>query len=173
MVRDDSSSFNFDLNSYSKRHTQRKPVILEFLLRYHLSTLVPDSAQKLIDSAEDISVLGNIASQLGMSLDIQGSVEEVRERIKTFIVDRVNESLLSLTMSEVTINNINGGGIHDIVCGGFHRYSVDKMWHIPHFEKMLYDQAQLLSVASELYLITKKDFHADVSFENIWNIVFI
>lgn len=36
------------------------------------------------------------------------------------------------------------GGIHDHLAGGFHRYSVDSEWHVPHFEKMLYDQAQLL-----------------------------
>ena len=37
------------------------------------------------------------------------------------------------------------GGMHDQLGGGFHRYSVDKFWHVPHFEKMLYDQAQLAS----------------------------
>lgn len=43
------------------------------------------------------------------------------------------------------------GGIHDHVGGGFHRYSVDREWLVPHFEKMLYDQAQLVSVYSQLH----------------------
>ncbi|CAN5702832.1 thioredoxin domain-containing protein [soil metagenome] len=46
----------------------------------------------------------------------------------------------------VTLNKMMVGGIHDQVGGGFHRYSVDGLWLVPHFEKMLYDQAQLLSV---------------------------
>jgi uncharacterized protein YyaL (SSP411 family) len=42
-----------------------------------------------------------------------------------------------------TLDRMAGGGIHDHLGGGFHRYSVDQRWHVPHFEKMLYDQAQL------------------------------
>jgi hypothetical protein len=48
-----------------------------------------------------------------------------------------------------TLNKMASGGIHDFIGGGFHRYSVDKLWHVPHFEKMLYDQAQLLAVYSQ------------------------
>jgi uncharacterized protein len=49
----------------------------------------------------------------------------------------------ALEMSIFTLRKMAGGGIHDHVGGGFHRYSTDKFWHVPHFEKMLYDQAQL------------------------------
>ncbi len=42
-----------------------------------------------------------------------------------------------------TLRKMAAGGMHDHVGGGFHRYSVDRYWHVPHFEKMLYDQAQL------------------------------
>ena len=42
-----------------------------------------------------------------------------------------------------TLDRMAAGGIHDHLGGGFHRYSVDRLWHVPHFEKMLYDQAQL------------------------------
>ena len=44
-----------------------------------------------------------------------------------------------------TLLSMAEGGIHDQVGGGFHRYSVDERWLVPHFEKMLYDQAQLLN----------------------------
>lgn len=43
-----------------------------------------------------------------------------------------------------SLSAMNEGGIHDHLGGGFHRYSVDRSWHVPHFEKMLYDQAQLV-----------------------------
>ena len=46
------------------------------------------------------------------------------------------------------------GGMHDHIGGGFHRYSVDEHWHVPHFEKMLYDQAQLASAYLDAFQIT-------------------
>ncbi|KAK0394381.1 hypothetical protein QR680_000710 [Steinernema hermaphroditum] len=59
-----------------------------------------------------------------------------------------------------TLEAISLGGIHDHIGKGFHRYSVDAGWHIPHFEKMLYDQGQLLSVYSKFAQLTGK--HKDV-----------
>ncbi|PRD52677.1 thioredoxin domain-containing protein [Sphingobacterium gobiense] len=50
-----------------------------------------------------------------------------------------------------TLHKIANGGIYDQVGGGFARYAVDGRWHIPHFEKMLYDNAQLISLYSEAY----------------------
>ncbi|KAM7495901.1 hypothetical protein LguiA_020315 [Lonicera macranthoides] len=47
------------------------------------------------------------------------------------------------------------GGIHDHIGGGFHRYSVDECWHVPHFEKMLYDQGQIANVYMDAFSITK------------------
>src|SRR5207247_971026 len=49
----------------------------------------------------------------------------------------------ALEMSLLTLQKMAAGGIHDHLSGGFHRYSVERFWHVPHFEKMLYDQAQL------------------------------
>ncbi|RDX46148.1 hypothetical protein OH76DRAFT_1407279 [Lentinus brumalis] len=54
-------------------------------------------------------------------------------------------------MAVFTLTKIYNGGIRDVVGGGFSRYSVDEHWHVPHFEKMLYDQAQLLSSALDSY----------------------
>lgn len=61
-----------------------------------------------------------------------------------------------------TLNHIADGGIHDHVFGGFCRYSVDRQWHIPHFEKMLYDQGQLLTAYSIAYKMTRDELHLDV-----------
>jgi hypothetical protein len=54
-----------------------------------------------------------------------------------------------------TLDTMARGGIHDQIGGGFHRYSTDNMWLIPHFEKMLYDQATLLIAYTETYLATQ------------------
>ena len=56
-----------------------------------------------------------------------------------------------------TLKRMARGGIHDHVAGGFHRYTVDRAWTLPHFEKMLYDQAQLIKVYSEAYLVFDQD----------------
>jgi uncharacterized protein YyaL (SSP411 family) len=50
---------------------------------------------------------------------------------------------MAVEMSERTLRAMAAGGMHDHLGGGFHRYSVDRYWHVPHYEKMLYDQAQL------------------------------
>lgn len=60
----------------------------------------------------------------------------------------------SLMMAEVTLKNMRLGGIFDQVGYGFHRYSTDKEWLVPHFEKMLYDQAMLTIAYTEAYQIT-------------------
>ena len=54
--------------------------------------------------------------------------------------------------TKLTLNKIAYGGIYDQIGGGFSRYSTDKLWKVPHFEKMLYDNAQLISLYSEAYL---------------------
>ncbi len=60
----------------------------------------------------------------------------------------------SLKMAERTLRAIFSGGINDHVGGGFHRYSTDRKWLVPHFEKMLYDQAMLVMAFTEAYLAT-------------------
>lgn len=68
-----------------------------------------------------------------------------------------------LSMCLRTLTKMANGGIHDHVSGGFARYSVDEKWHVPHFEKMLYDQAQLAVAYADAYLATKDAFYADVA----------
>ncbi len=60
------------------------------------------------------------------------------------------------TMVETTLDQMARGGIYDHLGGGFHRYSVERTWTVPHFEKMLYDNAQLLEVYATAYRQTKK-----------------
>jgi len=62
----------------------------------------------------------------------------------------------ALTMVEETLIHMMRGGIHDQVGGGFHRYSTDRIWLVPHFEKMLYDQALLTMAYSEAFQATRR-----------------
>jgi len=59
------------------------------------------------------------------------------------------------------------GGIFDQVGGGFARYSVDANWHIPHFEKMLYDNGQLVSLYANAYLVTKDKLYKDIVYRTL------
>src|SRR6266849_6204584 len=69
----------------------------------------------------------------------------------------------ALEMTLKTLREMARGGIHDHIGGGFHRYSTDAVWHVPHFEKMLYDQAQLAVSYTEAYQITHDPFFADTA----------
>jgi hypothetical protein len=62
-----------------------------------------------------------------------------------------------------TLRAMERGAIHDQLGGGFHRYSTDEAWRVPHFEKMLYDQASLALVYTDAYQTTHKRFYADAA----------
>ncbi len=72
-----------------------------------------------------------------------------------------NEEALEMVLT--TLREMAKGGMHDQLGGGFHRYSVDARWFVPHFEKMLYDEAQLAISYLEAYQITHDEFFAGVA----------
>jgi len=63
---------------------------------------------------------------------------------------------------KMSLSKISFGGVYDHVEGGFSRYSVDEKWHIPHFEKMLYDNAQMVSLFSKAYAQTNIEWYKEV-----------
>ena len=67
----------------------------------------------------------------------------------------------------LTLEKMAFGGIYDQIGGGFARYSTDRYWKVPHFEKMLYDNAQLVSLYSEAYQLTKNTLYKEVVFETL------
>jgi len=71
----------------------------------------------------------------------------------------------ALEMTLATLKTMWAGGMNDHLGGGFHRYAVDAYWRVPHFEKMLYDQAQLVWSYLEAYQITKEEFFANAARE--------
>ena len=73
----------------------------------------------------------------------------------------------ALRAVEITLNNMAYGGIYDHVGGGFARYATDPNWHVPHFEKMLYDNAQLVSLYSHAFQVTKNPLYQKVVYESL------
>lgn len=76
----------------------------------------------------------------------------------TTTISRSKQAESALEMATNTLRHIATGGIHDHIGSGFHRYSTDDHWHVPHFEKMLYDQAQLLTLYASAYQLTGDEF---------------
>ncbi|MBX9851547.1 MAG: thioredoxin domain-containing protein [Cytophagaceae bacterium] len=76
-----------------------------------------------------------------------------------------NESALQHV--KLTLDKMAYGGIYDQIGGGFARYSTDAEWFAPHFEKMLYDNGQLLSLYSEAYTITQSELYKNIVYETI------
>ena len=70
-------------------------------------------------------------------------------------------------MVETTLEHMARGGIYDHLGGGFHRYSTDPFWLVPHFEKMLYDNALLSRLYLHAYQATGNPFSSDVAQETL------
>lgn len=91
-------------------------------------------------------------------------------RLLLHVYERTQDDAL-LNMATRTLDAMALGGIHDHIGGGFHRYSTDKRWFLPHFEKMLYDNGQLAWVYTEAYRLTGNDLYR-VTVERMFDWVF-
>jgi len=101
--------------------------------------------------------------------EIQGGFGEApkfpHESLQLFLLDeqKRNPSEDKLTAIITTLDAMATGGFYDVIGGGFHRYSVDNAWMVPHFEKMLYNQAQLSLLYTRAYQLTKKPLYKRIA----------
>lgn len=88
-----------------------------------------------------------------------------RPAVYNFLLDYYyhTKEFSALDIPAFTLKKMYEGGMYDHLSGGFHRYSVDSFWRVPHFEKMLYDQAQLIITYVNTYLVTKNKFYLFVA----------
>jgi uncharacterized protein YyaL (SSP411 family) len=112
-----------------------------------LAQIGPETTQKAIDQ------LAGIFNQKEGGFS-QGT-QFPNEPLLAFLIDswRREGSVLARRMAVFTLAALESGGIHDHVGGGFHRYTVDVNWRTPHFEKMLYNQAQILRLLIEAAML--------------------
>lgn len=75
--------------------------------------------------------------------------------------NHLTEDGKALSLVTTTLDGILNGGIYDVLEGGFARYTVDEEWAVPHFEKMLYDNGQLVSLYSHAYQVTRNPAYAE------------
>jgi len=90
------------------------------------------------------------AEHPGLTWGNQRSPKFPPSQLLHLLLGSADESHVSMAVSVLTA--LQDGGIHDRVGGGFHRYSVDREWRVPHFEKMLYDNAQLMGAFARAHL---------------------
>ncbi|MFT7578886.1 MAG: hypothetical protein ACI9MR_000548 [Myxococcota bacterium] len=120
----------------------------------HAMVQVPSTADghSSVDDGLDPSVWTTLQTRLDASWDVANAGFSNQPKFPPgqllgVLVERDGPgSEFGAAMAEQTLEAMQDGGIHDRVGGGFHRYSVDAQWRVPHFEKMLYDNAQLIAV---------------------------
>jgi uncharacterized protein YyaL (SSP411 family) len=86
-----------------------------------------------------------------------GAIDLLLERFQATHDERL------LHIAERTLEGMGRGGVYDQIGGGFHRYSVDERWCVPHFEKMSYDNSELLKNYLHAYQVTAKPFYRDIA----------
>ncbi len=156
----------------NKESVEKSAVQLTHLIREELEGAAPPAQTPM----PTFQTLQKLQSELAKGFDPVyggfGAQDADQPKFPTtpnlaFLVDRVQRTSDddALKMLMTTLDRMAMGGIRDHVGGGFHRYSVDRFWHIPHFEKMLYDNGQLASVYSAAYAITKKEAYKNVLVE--------
>jgi len=131
-----------------------------------LITAIQESAQKMFDpqnggfgSAPKFphpSALELLIERYGRSSRGAASPEAPAERESA-------ENVLLRTIITTTLEHMANGGVYDQIAGGFHRYSVDERWVVPHFEKMCYDNSELLKNYVHAYQAIGSQFFADVA----------
>lgn len=123
-----------------------------------LSDVLDSSMIQLMDQIDEI--FGGFGFQPKFP-----QVTDLRFLLLSYYRHKKNRELLKpITL---TLDNMAAGGIYDHLGYGFHRYSVDRKWLIPHFEKMLYDNAQLILLYLEAYQVTKRPRYAEIAREII------
>lgn len=142
-----------------------------------------DYAQQLHEGLQSISIIPKTETPSDFNFDILETLVQKWEksfdwdfggmaRAPKFMMPTNYEFLLRygyqtqnqklLDFVNLTLTKMAYGGLFDTVDGGFSRYSVDMKWHVPHFEKMLYDNGQLVSLYANAYKLTQNPLHKEV-----------
>ncbi|ENN73943.1 hypothetical protein YQE_09445, partial [Dendroctonus ponderosae] len=166
--------------AFAKAQSEDKPIFLSVgYSTCHCLKALEDHAKKGLLSADKSQVAGEdcwhkCALQLSRSYEADFGGFSMAPKFPQptnfnflfHLYDKEKDTergLQCLEMCLHTLKKMAYGGIHDHVNEGFARYSVDERWHVPHFEKMLYDQAQLTVSYCDAYVVTKDEFFADVA----------
>ena len=135
-----------------------------------LSFSKPDSTVSVINKNDYRNLFDSLYLQLDiLNGGLQGSpkfpMPGIAELLLQYYYQVGDKRALSAALT--TLTKMALGGIYDQIGGGFSRYATDSEWRIPHFEKMLYDNAQLISVYAHAFQLTQNDFYKTIIAETI------
>lgn len=131
---------------------------------------IQSAQNKLSDGELGSDIFNSAINKLSQEFDVFNgglgqSTKFPQESFLLFLINQqeTNPNPVTLNMITKTLDRMAQGGFYDVVGGGFHRYSVDSEWKIPHFEKMLYNQAQLAMVYTRAYRLTKNPLYKQIA----------
>ncbi len=168
-------SFQRILKSVSEAYRERKDEVLhsanEILseMRRHVSENTRAASENLTLEQLDYSYKSFVKTFDAVNGGFGGAPKFPPPMSLEFLLryyKRTNEKN-ALDMVEKTCRKMASGGIYDQLGGGFHRYTVDAIWLVPHFEKMLYDNAQLARIYLHVFQITKDEFYRRIAVETL------
>jgi uncharacterized protein len=135
------------------------PSALDLLIeRYARSTNAHVATDTFVPAPAPSSPVAALLNKDARGAALRGADEDVRSDLGR---DGADDSLRELMVN--TLTHMAKGGVYDQLAGGFHRYSVDERWVVPHFEKMCYDNSELLKNYVHAYQATGAEFFADVA----------
>ena len=160
-------------NIHTAFHSRREEILESAeTLTNHLASQGISQYRKREEQKDFRESLDNMYKQLEIKFDrTWGGLDRAPKFIMPSIwlwllrYSHLSKNKAALDHTLFTLKRIGHGGIYDQVGGGFARYSVDGEWFAPHFEKMLYDNAQLLSLYSEAYTISGYEYFKTIVYE--------
>jgi len=156
-------------NAYKNQREQIESASDRLVDHIKAFTKLPDSQLEISDNTSK-TAYKDIESQVDMIHGgLKGAPKFPQPMIYEFLLKHYcrTNSVESLSVVTKTLDKMAYGGIYDHLGGGFHRYSTDAVWLVPHFEKMLYDNALLVRLYLHAYQVTGKDLYKDVVEETL------
>ncbi len=127
--------------------------------------LQTDGQAGIIDNTVYKNFFDSLQTQIDFSNGgLSGTIKFPMPSVWEFLLqyNYLNNEHKALEAVNITLKAMALGGIYDHIGGGFARYSTDKLWRIPHFEKMLYDNGQLMSLYAHAYQVTKNSLFKNI-----------
>ena len=157
------------LNEIHERYTTNTKMAIDIAKEVENILKEQQNIQEIKKQKLDLSLIDQFISEISSVFDhkyggigTQPKFPNTPSIINLLDIYTTTKDKKALNLATKMLDSMANGGIYDQIEGGFYRYSVDQAWQIPHFEKMLYTNAELLEAYSKAYKITKKKLYKDM-----------
>jgi len=147
---------------------------LQVLVSKHKEAALRGNAKENLRQKLSLKVMDKVLAEISVEFDKENGGFASRPKFPeaskvALLIDvyKLNGNTKALHMAQQTLRKMAQGGIYDQIGGGFFRYTTDRFWHIPHFEKMLYTNAELIPLYVSIYELTRDPLYKKVVDETI------